>query len=231
MAGDHVEDALRLFAMPRHQMDSILAGDHHHDQQHLHHRHVDAHAQARAAAERVVGMPRPVLRSLRQESVGIEGLGVLPELGPAVAQVGAQQDGRAGRHLISANLVVMNRVARNHPDRRIQAQRFLQDPMRVRRAAAGRRPRGRDRRGRRQISRCSCRSTSGCCASRYQVQASDSPTVSCPCCSMPRISSCSCRAVIGAPVSSRAAMSIARKLGPVSPACCLRATSRRDPIV
>ena len=51
-----------------------------------------------------------------------------------------------------------------------------------------------------------CARPPGAATARYHVQASDSPTVSCPCCSIPRISSCSCLSR-----HARAGLGIARR--------------------
>ena len=77
-------------------------------------------------------MARAIVRSLRQEAVGVEGFRVLPEVGMPVREVGAEQDGRPGRNAIAADLIVVDGVARDDPDRRIQPQRLLQDHRRVR---------------------------------------------------------------------------------------------------
>ena len=94
-------------AVARDEVHPVALHDHRHDQQHFHHRHVDARAQARPAAEGEVGMPRPTFRSRRQEALGVEGFRVVPELWVAMGEIGAQEDCRSCRNPEPADLIVI----------------------------------------------------------------------------------------------------------------------------
>jgi len=107
MARNHVEDAIGFLAVARDEVHPVALHDHRHDQQHFHHRHVDARAQARPAAEGEVGMPRPTFRSRRQEALGVEGFRVVPELWVAMGEIGAQEDCRSCRNPEPADLIVI----------------------------------------------------------------------------------------------------------------------------
>ena len=59
------------------------------------------------------------------EARGLKFLRGGPEVRMAVQRVGADEYVRARRHRITAELVVLDRAAREQPSRRIEPQRFL----------------------------------------------------------------------------------------------------------
>ena len=114
----------------------------------------------------IPGEPRPAGRALGEEAVGVERLGVGPELGVTVGHVRAEDDHRPRRDVIAADLVVGH--ARRGPRRR-PADRAAGTPRSrggCTPAAAGRRPWACGRRGRRRPRRGAGRSASGCRQSR-----------------------------------------------------------------
>jgi hypothetical protein len=65
---------------------------------------------ARAGAEREVGVGVPGAFALRSEAGGVERLGVVPEVGMPVGGVLADDDERAGRDRVAADLLVALRL-------------------------------------------------------------------------------------------------------------------------
>ena len=62
------------------------------------------------AAEGEVGVAVAARRALGREALGIEAFGVFPEVGVAVGHVGAEEDERALRDVVAADLVVLSGV-------------------------------------------------------------------------------------------------------------------------
>src|SRR5215207_7607598 len=87
------------------------------DEHGLHPREALADAAALAAAEGEVGELRPRRLCLRREALGVEALGLRPEARVAVHHVLADEDERAARDEVAADLVVFEREPAQGPSR------------------------------------------------------------------------------------------------------------------
>src|SRR5207253_104722 len=83
---------------------------------------------------RKVRVARAGGRGVGREAFGIEACRVRPEIWMAVRGVRADRDTRPGADPVPADLVVSDGLARDGPDRRIQAERLVEDHARVRQA-------------------------------------------------------------------------------------------------
>src|SRR5262249_34970904 len=91
----------------------------------LHHREVIPDAETGTAAKREVRILRLSPGAPLCEAVGIEPVGIVPNRGMALGNEWAEKDHRAGRNIISVDSIAADRLASEHPRRRIKAQRFL----------------------------------------------------------------------------------------------------------
>src|SRR5919204_3343665 len=115
----------RLDAMAGHELELVALEDPGDHDLHLHQAEVAADALVRPAGEGEPRLPRPLGDTLRQPSVRVEAFRVRPEVGVMVADEGADQDLRAGRDVVAADLVVLLRHPRHQPDRRPDPQRLV----------------------------------------------------------------------------------------------------------
>jgi hypothetical protein len=86
----------------------------------LEHGEVLPHAPARPAAERAPRIAVPGLLALWGEPLGVEALGLLPELRMAVNHPGCKQHIGPGRDVVPADLVVGDRAPPEQGRRKIQ---------------------------------------------------------------------------------------------------------------
>ncbi len=117
---------------PGYEVEPVALHHHSHDEGRLHEREVLADAQARAAPEREVGEPRPAVAVPGGEAIGVEALGVRPELLPAVGDVRAQNYLLARGDRVAPDLVLPDGFSGDHPRRRVEPERLVQDRPRVR---------------------------------------------------------------------------------------------------
>src|SRR5208337_1792157 len=116
---------MRLDAMPRDQAQAIFLRDGSEDQIRLSECKNVADALARTAAERKVGVAREAGGALSRKPLGLEALGILPELRMAMRHPLAEHHVAAARDPVPHYLVVFDRRASDRPHRRINSHRLV----------------------------------------------------------------------------------------------------------
>src|SRR5262249_6105560 len=115
----------RSDACARKKVEAMLLGDGGDDALKLDGSQGAADTATRATAEGEVGERGAGRARLWREGVGVEALGCLPHRRMTVGDIGAQQDQRAGRDSVAAELVILGGRSRGEPGGRMQAQDFF----------------------------------------------------------------------------------------------------------
>ena len=105
----------------------IPLDDHGEQDDRLHHGEGGAQAGPRSAAERDIGEFRPVLFLVGQEPLGLEHVRIAPQRLVPVQQPRHHQHHRPGGDAVPLDLVIRDRLPREHRDRRIEPQRLIKD--------------------------------------------------------------------------------------------------------
>ncbi|MDR9107652.1 hypothetical protein FEP41_05399 [Burkholderia multivorans] len=121
----------RVERLPRHGAQIDVLRDDRDQHAHLQQRGLVADAFAHPAAEREIRILVPRGR-VRRETLGIERIGMAPQRRMPMRDVRRQEHRRAGRHVIAADFVVVDEVAREAPDRRIDAQHLVDGLQQIR---------------------------------------------------------------------------------------------------
>ncbi|MDR8754298.1 hypothetical protein FEQ05_01690 [Burkholderia pseudomultivorans] len=123
----------RVERTPRHRAQIDVLRDHRDQHADLQQRGLIADALAHPAAERKVRVLVP-RRRVRSEVLRIECVRVGPQRRMTMRDVRRHEYRRTGRHVITADLVVVDQVAREAPDRRIEPQDLVDGLHQIRQA-------------------------------------------------------------------------------------------------
>src|SRR5215510_1078025 len=111
----------------RRETHPVALGDGREDDLCFRHGKTVADADARPAAKRQIGEAMPLPNVRRGETLGVEALGLRPQIWIAMRHIDADRDQRAWRHAHAADSVLRDRGPRNRVCRRVEPQTLLDD--------------------------------------------------------------------------------------------------------